>query len=256
MVEEVDEQGDPTADKPRSKREMSTIEFPYSDLASAVALAQVLNDRSGGSSDDDQLAAWMGNSAGGGTFRARLSASRMFGFIETRSGTVSLTDLGRRALDANDGKGALVEAFLNVPLYSAMYERFRGHALPPPAAIERQMVTLGVGEKQKDRARQVFGKSALYAGYIDAQTGRFIKPSVVTASPRIDQPSENSEKVLKVGDGGDTPYHPFIVGLLKTLPPPETDWAVADRAKWLQTAASIFGLIYKGDGSVKVEAQP
>jgi hypothetical protein len=37
-------------------------------------------------------------------------------------------------------------------------------------------------------------------------------------------------------------------GLLKTLPEPETEWKLADRAKWLSTAANIFDLIYKGDG--------
>ena len=48
--------------------------------------------------------------------------------------------------------------------------------------------------------------------------------------------------------------HPFIEGLLQTLPPPHTDWAATDRAKWLQTAANIFDLIYKGEGGVTVTA--
>lgn len=42
--------------------------------------------------------------------------------------------------------------------------------------------------------------------------------------------------------------HPFIQGLLDTLPLAETgkksEWPVEERAMWLQTAASIFGLIY------------
>ena len=45
--------------------------------------------------------------------------------------------------------------------------------------------------------------------------------------------------------------HPFIQGLVKTLPTPDSDWSVADRVKWLQTAANVFGLIYKGAGSIK-----
>lgn len=51
--------------------------------------------------------------------------------------------------------------------------------------------------------------------------------------------------------------HPFIQGLLQKLPPPETDWNIDSRAKWLMTAANIFDLIYKSDEtkiiSVKVE---
>ena len=50
-----------------------------------------------------------------------------------------------------------------------MYEQYQGYALPPPAAIERQMEQLGVPPKQKLRARQTFMKSAIYAGYIDQQ---------------------------------------------------------------------------------------
>lgn len=49
--------------------------------------------------------------------------------------------------------------------------------------------------------------------------------------------------------------HPFVQGLLKTLPEPETEWPTAARVKWLQTAANIFDLIYKGDdGGISVSA--
>jgi hypothetical protein len=44
--------------------------------------------------------------------------------------------------------------------------------------------------------------------------------------------------------------------LLKTLPDPEgePEWALAQRVKWLQTAANIFDLIYKGEGGIEVRA--
>jgi hypothetical protein len=56
------------------------------------------------------------------------------------------------------------------------------------------------------------------------------------------------------GDG-EKPRHPFIEGLLKTLPDPDSDeeWPLDKRVKWLQTAANIFDLIYKGEGGIKVE---
>lgn len=50
--------------------------------------------------------------------------------------------------------------------------------------------------------------------------------------------------------------HPFIQGLLQTLPEPESEWAAADRAKWLQTAANIFDLIYEGDGGLSEQIAP
>jgi hypothetical protein len=52
-------------------------------------------------------------------------------------------------------------------------------------------------------------------------------------------------------------FHPFIEGLLKTLPPTGTDWPSKNRAKWLRAAASAFDLIYEGgntDVKVKVNA--
>ncbi len=38
---------------------------------------------------------------------------------------------------------------------------------------------------------------------------------------------------------------PLIHGLLARLPKPNAIWSLDDRANWLRTAASIFGLIYK-----------
>lgn len=42
------------------------------------------------------------------------------------------------------------------------------------------------------------------------------------------------------GEGPD----PLIQGLLDRLPTPNAVWSLDDRAKWLRTAAAIFGLIY------------
>ncbi len=37
---------------------------------------------------------------------------------------------------------------------------------------------------------------------------------------------------------------PFIKGLLKKLPPPDTEWPNDKRAKWLEAAVKIFDLMY------------
>lgn len=38
--------------------------------------------------------------------------------------------------------------------------------------------------------------------------------------------------------------HPFIEGLLDKLPDAETEWTLEGRKKWLQTASTIFDLMY------------
>jgi hypothetical protein len=37
----------------------------------------------------------------------------------------------------------------------------------------------------------------------------------------------------------------LIQGLVNRLPRPDSTWSLDDRAKWLRTAAGIFGLVYK-----------
>jgi hypothetical protein len=230
------------------RRFRSEIEFPYSDLESAVDLGKTIHDKAGSSCETDELAAWMGQTASGGTFRTRLGAARMFDLIETGQGRVTLTQLGRDALD-NSGKerAARITAFLNVQLFAAMYEQFKGHALPPPPAIERQMEQLGVSPKQKERARQTFMKSAQYAGFIDASSGRFVKPGIAAKEGGQEHNVDDGKKKRNNGSDGNEPpdLHPFVQGLLKELPKAGEVWPEAQRKLWLDTAASIFKMIYK-----------
>jgi hypothetical protein len=48
-------------------------------------------------------------------------------------------------------------------------------------------------------------------------------------------------------------YIPSFKGCFRRCPKTETEWAVSARVKWLQTAANVFDLIYKGDGGIKIE---
>jgi hypothetical protein len=49
------------------------------------------------------------------------------------------------------------------------------------------------------------------------------------------------------GSGGPPDLHPFIQGLLKELPPSGDIWPEAKRQLWLDTASSIFKIIYEDD---------
>jgi hypothetical protein len=147
--------------------------------------------------DQTQLAVAMDQSATGGTFRGRLGAARMFGFIETDAGKVGLTQLGLRVTDEQSASLAKAEAFLNIELYKAMFDRYQGYPLPPAAAIERQMESLGVPPKQKERARQAFSASAQHAGYI-AANGRFSKPTLTGVRAKEELPADQVE----TGGGG------------------------------------------------------
>jgi hypothetical protein len=228
------------------KRFRGELTFPYADLESCVQMAQTLHSRAGTSCDQGELAAWMNQSATGGTFRTRISAAKLFGLIDTGQGRATLTQLGRDALDGSGNeRAARVQAFLNPELFARMYEQNKGHALPPAAAIERQMEQLGISPKQKERARQTFLKSATYAGFIDPGTGRFVKPGV---REEAGAPAERvSEQIDTGGNGGGEPpkIDPIIQGLLARLPKSGEVWPEAERKLWLELLAGSFKLIYR-----------
>ena len=185
---------------PSRTRVRSQIEFPYTDLERALELAKKLHAEGGQAKiEQTQLAVAMDQSASGGTFRGRLGAAKMFGLINTEMGKVWLEPLGLRAIDEATEAAAKAQAFLNIPLYKAMFGRYAGYPLPPVAAIERQMESLGVPTKQKERARQAFAASAVTANYI-AQNGRFSKPSLVAAAPS--PPDQRPDADMGKGGGG------------------------------------------------------
>jgi hypothetical protein len=226
-----------------AKRGRSKISFVYNDLEAAIGLATTLNSRAGTTCSTKQLATWMNQSVDGGTFRSIVGAAKTFGLIETGQGSISLTSLGLHALDAARRPAALAEAFLKVPLHLAMYEQYEGHALPPPAAIERQMETLGVPPKQKERARQTFSKSATFAGFIDPPTGRFVRPA--TDTPPV--PNDRDRKPKPPGGGGgDGGLHldGLLMELLRKIPPVEEGWPKESRLRWFRTFAMNVSQIY------------
>lgn len=232
------------------KRFKSEIEFPYADLDSAVELAQTIHTKAGTSCEPDELAVWMGQTASGGTFRTRVSAARLFGLIETGQGKATLTQLGREVIDGSGNeRAARVTAFLNVELFRAMYDQYKGNLLPPPPAIERQMAQLGVSPKQLMRARQTFAKSAQYAGFIDATSGRFVKPGIAHRDETPPPPPPDPDRGGGGGGGaGELGLDPLLIALLKKVPSPDKGWPAAARVRWFRTFAMNVSQIYDGDG--------
>lgn len=235
------------------KRERSTISFPYGDLHDAVRVAHAVHRR-GGRCDIDQLAAELNySSVENGAFRGQVSTARIFGLITTTRGAMALSPLGARAVDPEQERRARAEAFLSVPLYRAVFDEFRGRTLPPAAGLETVLATKGVAQKQTDKARQAFQRSAEQAGYFERGRDRLIAPSFPDGDGLSDPDRERHDVDGGHGGGGGsanlsaTPpqMHPFIRGLVDTLPPAGTPWSDIERDEWLTAAKSIFALIYK-----------
>jgi hypothetical protein len=249
-------------------RSASTIKFPYLDQDDAVKFAKAIHAVAGNSCTRDALAGSLKVSGTAGAFNTRVGVAKMFGFIETDKGVFSLTDLGKRVIDPKQEKAARAESFLLIPLYRRVFDQYRNQMLPSNPALEKSMEQMGVAPKQSDKARQAFQRSATQAGYFAFGSDRLIAPQGFAATPVIEADiakgdiEQDSEKQKKKTGGDEPPYHPFIVGLLDTLPPtgaPKAEWTLQGRQDWLQTAAGIFNLIYKtaaeDRGTVKVSVE-
>ena len=243
--------------------ERSTIAFPYADLDAVVELAKALYSRAGrGACELADLAGEL-NQVFGSAFRLKTAAAKIFGVTEKEGRDAArLTDLGLRIIAPEQESAARAEAFLAVPLYLALFDRYRGILLPSAKALEREMVKLGVSPKVADRARQAFERSARQAGFFGPGENRLVRPKLDNTSNSTDpQPDKGRSEDAKLGQKASIHHgvsgkdlHPFIQGLLETLPDTGSQWPMKDRAKWLKLAAHAFDLIYEGDGEIEIKA--
>lgn len=240
------------------ERERSTIKFPYGDLNDAIEVAKDIFKNGGQRGSPEQVAAWTGHKVvDSGAFRGKLATSRTFGLINVDREAISLTELGSEIVDPQRESQARVKAFMNVPLYKQIYDAYRGKILPSEnAALEAEVVRLGVAKKQADKARQAFQRSADQAGFFAHGKDRLIMPTRI-------QPAAGSARMIPP-DGGEpaterhqerhhenkypAELHPFIRGLLETLPSGNNPFPKAKREQWLQTARHILDLLYKESG--------
>lgn len=247
----------------RSKRERSTIDFPYMPLEAAIEVASAVYSRCGfGSCEQDELAAEMGQTVSG-AFRQKTAAARTFRLVEKDGRSAfRLTELGKAIVVPETEKAARVNAFLAVPLYEAIFERFRGRSLPPAKALEREMENLGVARKQTERARQAFSKSAQFAGFFDSGTDRLVRPRLEQDADQLADiqestpPEDNESSRSSVRGGGSNGggsgrlppnVDPIIAGLIDRLPPSGSRWPKAKRKLWLQILENSFDLVYEDD---------
>jgi hypothetical protein len=251
-------------DADKQDRERSSISFPYMDLDDAVAVAVAVQNTTGSSPcKHDQLAASLKLSMNSSGYRTRLAAARTFALIETeRGGSVRLSELGLRIVNPDEQKRAKVAAFLSVELYKKLHEELRGKVVPPAAALERMMAQLGVAQKQTDRARQAFERSAQSAGFFDKGRDKLVEPAFGGSSDDDKdglRGKGGGSGSAGSGKGDDLNLHPLIMGLVKTLPKNDGDtWPLEHRVHWLQIAVNTFSLLYgsNDEGEVQIVVKP
>jgi len=198
----------PAEPEQKQRRAQAEIAYPYVDLKGAISVARALYDHGGGRGDYDSLSGWMGHETStSGTYRQKVYAARDFGIVEINKDDIRLTQVGREIVHEQSENKARVDAFLHVPLYSAIFEEYRSGQLPQDVGLERHMQSLGVPQKQAARARQVFARSAEQAGFFDYGKDRLVRPVTDGSRQSADQepPEElpSGEEVLGTSSGSE-----------------------------------------------------
>ena len=238
------------------KRQRSAIAFPYTDYENVESIANAIHENVGhGDCSPGQLAAWTNQSAKSSGFRTQLSAARLFGVLEGEGDALRLSDMGRRIVDPTKARAAKAEAFLRVPLFKALYEKYKDGVTPPSAALEREIAGLGVGEKQKARARQVFESSAQQTGFREAAPNRLVAPAVVVKPPPADDDKNKRKNGGGQGGGEGLDLDPLLVALLHKIPEQGQEWPAERRLRWFKTFAMNVSEVYDGDADNPVELQ-
>lgn len=240
-------------------RERSAIQFPYSNFNDAAQLAEAIHSNVGnGTCSLSQLAAWTNQSVKSSGYRVQVASARLFGLLDSEgSDSYRLTPLGKQLADPNSERKAKAEAFLNVPLFDAIYKNHKDGVLPPAAALEREMVGLGVADKQKSRARQIFERSAEQTGFFAFGKNRLVMPAIAVKDdpPPKDDPGGNGgggsggSSGNGGGNGGGefSDLDPLLLALLRKIPSTEEGWPQDKRLRWFKTLAMNVSQIYDDD---------
>jgi uncharacterized membrane protein YgcG len=193
---------EPAAKPEAKKREQSAIKFAVYSLVDALAAARAVHEKGGGRATNDQLAAYMKyKSAQNGAYLELVASGRTYGLITSEGGQLVLTDRARSILMPiypETARSAMVDAFLAVPLFKAVYDEYHGKELPPEFGLKNALRTrFGVVPGRTDKAYRALMESAEQAGFFDVKGSRtqLIIPNIQAPPRSTDRDSHQGELV-------------------------------------------------------------
>ncbi len=117
----------------RRVRRRSVYQFPAYDFDTAFAIARQVEESGGGTLTEETLAINVGLSKSSSGFRLKCLAARHFGLLTKQGSSVSTTAITKAILKPTSEEDALrgyQQAFLSIPLFQAVAERYREQRLP------------------------------------------------------------------------------------------------------------------------------
>lgn len=165
------------------------ISYPKASQAKAIVLAKAV-DTLGGSCSQAMAAEKIGMMPGGG-FNVVVSSAVKYGFIVNKNADLSITALFREmqhAYSKEEEAEFLRQSLLSVPLYKALFERFKGKHLPIGMLDKLMVREMEVDQSWASKVSKYFVDDAKACGLLT-------NDNVLTSDP-ADQ--------VKNGDGRDT----------------------------------------------------
>ena len=173
------------AQQPKARARVPTeSRYPVYSLEDSVEVARLIHENGGGAAAPDQLAGFLKYSTtNSGTYLSRIAAARLFGMIENSGRDLVPSHLALRIIHPEypqDQADAQVDAFLTVPLYRTLYQRYEGQALPPEVGLRNAMRTVySIPEGRTPAANRGVMESAEQAGFFSTRGARshLVKPT-------------------------------------------------------------------------------
>lgn len=249
---------------PRGPGPKSATQYPYFDLDDSVIVAKAVHERGGGTCSRDLVAAALGYSTTkSGAFLSRIYAAKQFGLIDIEGDILGVTDRATNILHPvmeSDAVVAKRDAFLAVPLFQKVYEKFKGATLPHELGLQNLLKTeYKIVPDRIKPAMRVMLNSAEQAGFfaVAGSRTRLIAPTGVihSGAGKLDGPPAkvdgeghlaDRQKPPPSGGGSDGPtgVHPALVAMLRELPRPGTAWPKQKKDLFLAAFRSIIDVVY------------
>lgn len=263
------------SEKDKKGRAQASFSYPYFNLESSIDVAKAIQEQGGGICTSQQLAAFLDyKNVRSGTFVTRVSSARLFGLIKGKSDALSITERAMKIIYPvmpEDVAQAKVAAFLNVPLYSELFSRFKGVNLPLEAGLKNLFEnTYTISKDRVNPALRVFKESARQAGFfnLSKDESQLIEPVIKKGgnynnSTGGDESIESNESACEV-EGEKKPLpkassgvtttevpsgiDPALTGLLRKLPP-SGPWNETEKNRFFDAFKATFDFIYPSEST-------
>jgi len=208
-------EGEVKDEKRKQTRLRSPYLFPVYDFSIANSVANKVEQDGGGTLSEASLAIALRMSVKSSGFQLRALTARQFGLLTKQGSILSTTPRAKAIFKPtieNEKRKALIDSFLELPLFREVATRYKGKPLPQGQAfrniLEREF---GIPSKRVSDAERVLMDSARQTGVL-VTSGENVYLSTETEST----PTERKEVAVGIGQPTQQPAYP------STTKPPST----------------------------------